>query len=78
MVYVMNQGSVIVQKPNPRLGRGWKPNPGIQLNLSCGIRAGLGKGWKVCDNPYSHARGRWLVPSFHVGIVVHLCRVLKA
>ena len=52
--------------------------PGNCSNLSCDTRARLGKGWKAWGNPYSRV-GVWrFIPSFHVDIVVHLCRVLKA
>jgi hypothetical protein len=48
-----------------------------ESNLSLDVWAGLGKGWKMWGNPYSHRRVWWLVLSFRVGIVVHLCRVWK-
>ena len=49
---------------------------GKQSNLSLDILAGLGKGWRMCGNPYL-GTGMVVHPDFHVGIVVHLCRVWK-
>ena len=66
-----------------KLARGWCRSgmfgtlTGHQSNLSSDIRAGLGKGWKTWGNPYSRTRVWWLVPLFHVSIVVHLYRVWK-
>jgi hypothetical protein len=51
---------------------------GHLLNLSLDVRGRLGKGWKTWGNPYSRTRVWWLVPSFHVGTVVHLCSVWKS
>ena len=50
---------------------------GNHSNLSCGTQAGLGKGWKAWGNHYL-GMGMVVGPDFHVGTVVHLCRVLKA
>jgi hypothetical protein len=46
--------------------------------MPIGTRAGLGKGWRTWGNTYYRTWCMVVSPVYRVGIVVHLCRVLKA